>query len=111
MTLREIKIGDRVFSKRTGLPGSGTVVGIVTVDYWLSTLPFILDKEYYNNLYPEWDSKYIVYVEFDEPQRAVSFDEFIAQTNYERYEQKILYKHLVKAVKRAAYPIDDLEIL
>lgn len=110
------KIGDRVTSKRTGLPITGTVVGVSKAEtymYLSKTQPGSYPT--WSSLYPEWIDKAICIVESDTPQRACSFIEFM--NNYipgdeiEKRRLEIQYKVTVPIVPIISYPEDDLEIL
>ena len=69
---------------------------------------------HWENLYPGWENKPIVVVQFKKPQRSISMEEFIAQSKVQDgidpTDLDILYQNSIPVIKYAYYPIDDLEL-
>jgi hypothetical protein len=109
------KLGDKVVSKKTGYPGCGEVCGIVySAVYVASAQKNVSDFNCWNDLYPDWTDKPIVYVLFEEPRRTVTFEEFvkyIPDDRYRDYDLKTVYAFQIPFTRAVAYPIDDLEYL
>ena len=108
------KLGDQVVSKKTGYPGAGEVCGIVKAGlYVASTGNKPIDSFCcWNDLYPDWPEKPIVYVRFEETRRTVTFEEFckyIPDERYHEYDLKTIYAFQIPITNVIAYPIDDLE--
>jgi hypothetical protein len=68
-----IKIDDRVSLQKTGLPCSGTVIGISRAKM---CSVYSKGSQYWDSLYPGWRDELVVYIEYDEPQKQCSFEEF-----------------------------------
>lgn len=106
----EMNIGDKVVSRQTGLPGVGTICGVVAAKL-LVLVQGSVPRERWDLLYPDWNNKYICYVEYDEEQYIQSYNEFImsAPDNMPNDDLRILYKYSPQA-HIISYPIDDLEL-
>lgn len=126
MDLTEVKIGDRVYGKKTGGLTPATVVG------WLPGRfhPNSKLSTRWDELYPNWRDKHIVYAEFDEPTRSCTFEEYKEQTldrimestdefivalrdNKELFSLFLRnqYDNTVEPTTRICYPIDDIEVI
>ena len=111
-----MNLGSEVISKRTGLPAYGTIVGIMDSDFYLnSKAPQGANYSRWDELYPNWKEKPVMFVYFKEPQKTLAFEEYAKgfethQVEATLEEMKTLYKFLPKAPV-AAYPIDDLECI
>ncbi len=84
-----MELGDKV-------PG-GKIVGIVTASYWAATGGLTRsDTHPYNDKYPGWLNKNMVYVELDNPQKVMSFEEACEQwpMSLTQEEQEQLYGKL-----------------
>jgi hypothetical protein len=108
-------LGSNVISKHTGLPAYGTVVGFMTAPFYCHSKNVgPNDFQRWNDLYPDWFLKPVVIVEFNEPQKALTFEEyklgFPPEMEVTEEEMKTLYKFVQKQLL-AAYPIDDLDVL
>lgn len=109
-----MKIGNDVISKKTGLPASGVVVGLVTGEFYLGiTRRPVETFVKWNQLYPEWVEKSIIYVKLSSPQKSMSFEEFKEYSDPSITEDKlkVLYDYQVPLSPHIAYPEDDLEVL
>lgn len=120
-SIGDIKVGDRIVSKRIGKMIPSTVIGICPMDLLIFTPPCNIWDSYYE----DWRNKQLVIVKFDEPVVYLTFEEVrgateltfgnvpwkeklystgifdeIVQNTYENYPQSIC----------AAYPIEDVEI-
>lgn len=114
-----MKLGDRVTSKKTGLPGIGILVGIMRSYIYVKTQQ---KKIYFtwDELYPNWKDGCVAYVEMDQPQKSVSFMEYKRSTMLASLQNdtpipsdvdlQILYKYIVP-VKYLVFPLDDLELI
>jgi len=108
------KLGDQVVSKKTGYPGSGEVCGIVRAGMYVATTGKALEHfGCWNDQYPDWAEKEIVYVKFHESRKTVTKEEFAKYLPeaYEEYDLDTLYAFQVPFVNVIAYPIEDLEYL
>lgn len=109
MTTSILNIGDRVTSKKTGLPMTGTVVGLLQGHVYYSVYAKTQASNYWDSLYPGYLDKNIVVVEFDTPQRAISKEEFGFHSGYISKELDTQYLLQVRFTQYAYYPEDDLE--
>lgn len=102
-----MNIGDRVVSRQTGLPGVGTVCGVVTGEFVRASGP----KPRWDILYPDWIEKYVYYIKYDEMRYIVSFDEYKdgSPDSIPHNDLKVMYKYSHKT-NIISYPQDDLEI-
>jgi hypothetical protein len=132
----DLTLGDRVTSKKTGLPAIGKVVAVSTGPVFLQSQNLVivwkwLDEEEtdiecwvvrrsdqiaayvrWTELYPKWMWEPVIYVEFDEPQRTLSFEEYLDGNNTKDLDEslaKVLYEREVPKAKVASYPIADVE--
>lgn len=105
-----MKIGDRVTSKKTGLPMTGTIVGILKGVFYRA-LAKVQDSSPWYDLYPEWLDSEVYYVNFDTPQKSCSFEEFVQQSELSIEDAQVMYKYTVPFAHNAAYPKDDLELI
>jgi hypothetical protein len=113
-------IGDRAMSKQTGCPTVGTVKGIMEARFYHEAGQKPLYKNWYD-LYPDYLEKNVIFLRFDQPQKALSFEEF-KQYNAEQISKdyvtpeeqeqalKAAYEVLQPTIS-ASYPEDDLELL
>lgn len=122
----DIKIGDRIVGKKTGTLTPSTVVGALPAKY------SPLYKEIscrWDELYPDWRNKNIIYSEFDEPTPPLTLEEY--STNFqlpdssniafiERLRQdkglwldyiKFNYLKNVPLTIKIYYPIDDVDLI
>lgn len=107
------KLGDQVVSKRTGYPGTGEVCGIVAAGLYHATTQKSLDSYgCWNDLYPDWIEKPIVYVRFEESRKTVTKEEFAKYLpeGLKQYDLDTLYAFQVPVTNVIAYPIEDLEL-
>lgn len=105
-----MKIGDKVTSKQTGLPGVGTVCAIESGKFHSTINRHPTER--WDWTYPDWRDKNVITVHYDELRYVQSYDEFSNFTPFKSapdQERKILYKYSQKAYF-IRYPIDDLEI-
>jgi hypothetical protein len=109
-----MKLGDCVITKKTGLPASGEVCGMLVAPMYVAQIQQYKESfGRWNTLYPDWYEKPIVYVVFDEPMRAMTFEEFVIgiPEEHKSLDSKTLYEIKIPESKVIAYPIDDLEVL
>lgn len=126
MELTDLKIGDRIYGKQTGTLTPATVVG------WLPPGWHPLGSTYsrWDDLYPDWKEKYMIFAEYDEPTPNVTFEEFRDQTMEEimsstdtfvvalRENRQLLnlflenqYQKTVRLTTKICYPIDDVQLI
>ena len=103
----KFNVNDRVTTKCLGLPTTGTVVGVVDANLCQPNSPT------WNENYPLWQDGYVNYVEFDEPQKQFSFEEFLDLSQDVEFSQSTLKEIYLNSpeVKICLYPEDDLEML
>lgn len=69
----------------------------------------------WSDLYPQWMWSPIAYVRFDQPQKNMSFDEFVESFPKDDMPSdealRELYKREVPATNIVAYPVEDLEVI
>ena len=108
-----IRLGDKVVSRKTGYPGSGEVCGIVYAGLYVATTQKKMeDFGCWNDLYPDWTDKTIVYVRFEEPRKTVTKEEYAKYLpeGYEKYDLETLYAFQIPFTNVIGYPVDDLEL-
>jgi hypothetical protein len=109
----KFKISDRVSPQWTGVVREGTVVGCILGSYWKKQVvannngkpPTTWDVKF-----PRWDEGFVYVVEFDKPQRPVSFQEFCKQVRPE-HQNVDDYKRCIKPTPGATYVEADLELI
>lgn len=74
----KFKLGDRVVTKKLGLPQIGTVVTISDGFYVFSTKR---PKDIWFKIYPNWIDYPVYELKLHTPSRPVSFEEFINDTS------------------------------
>ena len=106
-----MNIDDKVMSKKTGFPASGTVVAILKPEVWMKLENRDTSKyTVWNNLYPDWHTKLLIIVKFNEPQKNMTFEELLASfpdADVDRLKE--YYDYELPLTEAAVYPIDDLE--
>lgn len=110
-------IGERLASKKTGLPTVGTVLGLVQGKIYALNAPTV---RRWDVLFPDWRNKWVYTLYFPFVQRIASFDEFVedmAEREGELFNSsdldkyRLLYKYMVPCAGIIAYCEDDLERL
>lgn len=106
-TVVRMAFGDIVKPKVTGFPGEGRFVGIVHPDFYeamakQSGQPL----SRWDTLFPEWRTKPVYFVQFDEARRRCRLDEYL-ELHPEATEAQ--YEERVKPVNVIAYVADDLD--
>lgn len=109
----QFKLGDKVCSKKTGLPAHGTIIGISEAELHCHINRINPTNYPWTELYPDWMDKPVITVKLEEPQKVCSFEEYKHQGHPtpSRDEEKIIYKYMVPLSTRFSYPEDDLELL
>ena len=108
------KLGDQVVSRKTGYPGSGEVCGLVYAKMYVATTRREMkDFGCWNDQYPDWADKEIIYVRYEEPRRTVTKEEYAKYLpeGFEEYDLDTLYAFQIPFTNIIAYPIEDLEYL
>lgn len=111
-----MKIGDMVCTKRIGFPACGIIRTFfepgkyeeyISKYYDLNENSFIV----WDEAYPDWRTKRIVKVVFDNPIVAIRFDEYSKLRSDLSDEDKIIFYRYKMKIDTIYYPIDDLEVL
>ena len=112
MKLQNFYIGQRVCSRKTGLPATGTVMGIVYAHFFIVQNPMRLSA-YWTELYPDWFNKRVITVKFDSPTRPVNIFEFCKSSGSDPSSDmtKEVYEYHVNPCMYSNYPEEDLEPL
>jgi len=127
-------VGDKVVSKKTGLPAMGRVIGSLPSYIYGSIMGagcrFSSETQEimicypngggfatWNKLYPDWPKKYVIFVELPAAQLSMSFEEFcdsysdyFEEKEYSLDEIKESYREHGVTTKLISYPEDDLEL-
>lgn len=116
MKLSEIEIGSRVILK-TGILTPANVVGIIDSRLYNQIMLNHCDK-YWSLIDPEWKDKPVIYVQFDQPYRNASFEEYCnGLKENEEFQQldeelkKYYYCRNVPEVYFTQAPIDNAELI
>lgn len=108
-----MNIGDRCVTKKTGNLSLATLIGVVDsrtynqICYGYATA--------WDDLYPDWRDKPIGIIEFDKPQKNITFEEFCNKykedESFQDLENKIknYYYEKVPPTFFVSAPMDDLE--
>ncbi len=110
-----MRLNTEVVTKKTGCPTVGYVAGIMTPEVAETISPNIKNGCPWDEVYPQWREKPVIWVRFKKPQRPVSKEEFFQQVPQEMLEGKseedkdMFYQNNVPILKMALYPFDDLE--
>lgn len=102
----KFKLGDRVTSKKTGLPAVGDVTGIIDAEYLMNLYKCTFSG--WSKYYPDWSNKPCYFVLLSNPQRAVRLDEYLETLPNSTEED--YYREVPKTIS-AIYPESDLELL
>lgn len=121
----KFKIGQKITSRKTGLPAIGTVKAITDASWYMQGAPDIETvlntNANWSNLYPDWLDKPMYTIEFLSPQRNCSFEEFknsiiskyqyIPSPAFQFLDDRLLMTQYNKIplLNAVAYPEDDLE--
>ena len=108
-----IQINSRVRS--TNPDGSiqcvGTVLALFQPEYFL-TCTQVDPDHMWKDRFPDWKSKAVVFVGFDEPQRNATLAEWLESANrkgLDPEEAAQTYELECPTIHQTAFPIDDLE--
>lgn len=86
----KFKIGDVVANIKTGFPNSGRVVGILSGEVYynvfIKQIPTIWDE-----IFPEWKSNCVYYIEHSTPIKSLTFDEFCKSVQNRYKDAPITY--------------------
>ena len=113
----KFQIGQKVTTKRLGLPSIATVFGCLDSETFIAN-ELITRSEPINmrwtELYPNWRQKPVYYFKFLSPQRVCSIDEFIHILKHKDYlsQEDIVKLYNMRCPKEyiAVGPEDDLEL-
>lgn len=126
-----LKLGDKVFTKKLGFPTIGTVIGIVDGMSFLRIIlydqysmmkrtvpPFdiaVLSKSDNSVLfshwliYLSWPLKPVIHVEFDKPQKIYTLEEILSYGWTNEEAERIFNDQPLAG--SSTYPIDDIELV
>lgn len=68
-------------------------------------------RNYWSNVYPDWNQKLVYWVRYKEPRQTATFEEYCYQTGL---EQSDMARHFYEHERREcmiSYPEDDLALL
>ena len=118
-----IKLGDRIVTKRIGAMIPSTVMGIVHPEMYMHMFN-LTENQRWAKHYPDWNENLVVISKFDEPTRHITFEEHCGAFTEDELMIELnatpeLKKRLMKRQYEAAipetftvcYPIEDLEVL
>lgn len=114
----EVALGDRVYTKKTGILAPATIIAITHSErYNRMIISRELSTKLWSDLYPDWQSKPIVLLEFDKPQRSCTYEEYCQQN--EKYpdwqslheDEKQFYYERSPVVYFVIAPIEDIEVI
>lgn len=108
------KIGDRVVTKRLGVPTVGTVAGIVKGSF---VAPHIsIHAPIWDSQYPEWKNGLVYEIEFDKVQKTISLAEYrqfyLGEAHQEINDPRaieLMYANQIPSAYIGVYPEEDLE--
>jgi hypothetical protein len=110
----KFQLGDDVMTKQIGLPVVGKVLGVMFGYYYSWANQAVNGQSLFlkwNELYPDWRTKCVYFILFNEPVRYMTYDEFCDNpTVQEEYKTRAHYEIMVKPVESVSHPEDDLEL-
>jgi len=115
----KFRVGDRVISKKTGLPASGTIINVQYAKYYRFEFyragkPDPLEThQLWNELYPDWGENNVYIINMDEPMVPLTYEEYKkswVQNNGETKDEIIRYAYNnIPKQNFIVYPEEDLE--
>lgn len=106
-----ITLGMTVMPKKIGLPSIGRVVELMDADFFMAQ-GRVISIEQWTELYPDWRSKPVAIILYNNPQRVHTYEKFkemVAEPKVPEAQLKIAYNLHVPFQSTNSYPIDDLE--
>jgi len=108
-----IYINSKVKSKkpRGEIKGVGMVIALLNVDYFLLQVRYDPD-ELWRDQYPDWKTKPVALVLFDEPQKTMTVAEWVSHYKGPPLTEEFIresYEKNSPAIHQTAFPFDDLE--
>ena len=117
----KFKVGDRVATKKTGLPAIGSITSVLDATYFINNFNVqtrLMINAKWKSIYTDWLKKPVYNVSFEKPQKYCTLEEMksgLPKIFHDFYDinalAEDLYKTEVGDVYFAAYPEDDLELL
>lgn len=106
-------VGDKVFSRKTGLPASGEIQGIFCAKYYWAMNFQNFSPIRWAELYPDWADKKVMVVRYSSPQRHCSLEEWCNSGGVplDHPMAKTVYEAQVPLRAYSYYPEDDLELV
>lgn len=112
ITFPQFKISDYVTSKRLGLPGIGTIIGIEYAQVYANKALKKHQFKRWNELYPGWERRWIYTVYFTSSQKVQSLEEFAYDLmDLDEKQLKFMYDVMMKKSNLLAFPEEDIEIM
>ena len=112
-----MKIGDRIMTKKIGMPATGTIIGLmVTGEKYLSFLSRREEHfEYWTQLYPDWITEQVAIIEYDSPHKPLSKDELrdimLEKLGYVPSDDVVDFEfNKFPDCIYSFYPVEDLEV-
>lgn len=118
ITKTKFSIGDRVMTKKLGLPAIGTVFGVLDPETYLAAAILSgrdMSNTIWDNVCQDWKTQPVYYIKFSEPQRSLSFEEYkeyLEQKGFRHSnaEWKAYYLKECSPVLLTSHPEDDLDL-
>jgi len=104
--------GQKVVSKKTGLPTIGTIVGITEGYFYeehLESMKGLHNFKQWYLLYPNWPTRYVYTVRFSSRQRNLTYEEWCRSLPAWANPTRQTYEKLILEQVGATYPEEDLE--
>ena len=101
----------KVIPKKIGHPVVGLVIGYELAEAYYNNTLRRTENHVWNTLYPDWRTKVVIILGFQNPQKICTIEELrIQYSDYTEEKIQECYQTQVAVVDRQVYPIDDLEL-
>lgn len=109
MSKNKFKIDDHVKNLLTGNKVTGTIIGLITGDFYLLRKE-LKDVPYWSRLYANWKEKCVYFVKLDKPTAHCTYSDFIEHKPDDVTEMEaVLEYQKIPKLDYMAYPEDDLK--
>jgi hypothetical protein len=109
-----VGLGNRATTRYLGEVGVGVVCHKCCAKQLLQEMDRGVDDPTFiqwNTLYPGWESKDIITLRYDKPQKTYSFADFCMYNNIEQNARSLaIYNKTVRRASEIAYPEEDVEL-